>query len=185
MTISATANTPTRETRLPLAAVVFEPGHGELADDVLASVALDLKRRGIRLAGTVQRAATDSAGCRCDMLVIDLASGRETSISEQRGAHARGCKLDSFALAEAAGIARAALDQCPDLVVINRFGKRESEGSGLRDLIAMAIGQGTPAIVAVNRSHLDSWHQFTGGLCEELPADAAAVRDWARAVLGA
>ncbi len=161
-----------------MAAVVYQPGEGDAADAVLAQLAVVLRREGVRLAGTVQRAAPASAGCRCDMLVLDLSTGVETSIAENRGPEARGCRLDTRVLETLVGATQAALDKGADLLVINRFGKRETEGAGFRQVIGYAAASDSPTLVAINRSHLDAWRDFAGDLGTELPPRLDALASW-------
>jgi len=161
-----------------MAAVVYQPGEGEAADAVLAQLAVVLRAEGVRLAGTVQRAAPANAGCRCDMLVLDLSTGVETSIAENRGPEARGCRLDTRVLETLVGATQAALDNGADLLVINRFGKRETEGAGFRQVIGNAAASDTPTLVAINGGHLDAWREFTGDFGTELPPRLDALRSW-------
>ncbi|MGO8909545.1 MAG: DUF2478 domain-containing protein [Bradyrhizobium sp.] len=53
------------------------------------------------LAGVVQHQAFEGADRRCDVILEDLSSGHRTTLFENRGAGARGCRLDEAALAEA------------------------------------------------------------------------------------
>jgi nucleoside-triphosphatase THEP1 len=166
-----------------MAAVVYEPGEGRAVDALLSALAVELKGAGLVLAGTVQRAAARADRCACDMIVTDLASGTDRSISEDRGPMARGCRLDTAALEALAGATLSALDRGADLLLVNKFGKREAEGAGFRSALGAAVGAGTPVLVAVNRDFIGAWREFAGGMATELPPDLAAVRRWAAPLL--
>ena len=77
-------------------------------------------------------------------------------------------------------LATAALATDPDLLVINRFGKTEAEGGGVRPLIADAVDRGIPVLIAVPWRNIASWRVFAGELAVEfgfgdLPVDPAAA----------
>lgn len=165
-----------------LAAVIYEAGEGPQIDAILATAAAQLCRDGWALAGTVQRSAERADRCRCDMIVVDLASGSEMSIFEDRGPEARGCRLDPAALERLVAMTLNAIDRGADLVIINRFGKQEAEGRGFRHAIAEAMQLGIPTVTVVARANIDAWRQFAGGYGIELMADAATIISWCRAV---
>jgi hypothetical protein len=160
----------------PLAAVSLA-GKGE-TDQFLAQVVALLQARGVRLAGTVQTNSLRPDRPRCDMDLRILPDGPVLRISEDRGALARGCRLHLGALEQAVVEIEARLDGA-GLLVVNKFGKREAEGKGLVPVIALAIGRGIPVLVGVNGLNLAALRDFAGGLLGELPADVAAVVDWA------
>jgi hypothetical protein len=119
------------------------------------------------------------------MIVTDLSSGETSSISEDRGPLATDCRLDSAVLEELAGSTASTLEAGADFLVVNRFGKREAEGGGFRSALAMAITEGIPAVVAVNRSQIEAWRAFAGSLACELPPEARVIETWIRSALGA
>lgn len=164
-----------------IAAVVYEPGEGETTDRLLWALAERLRADGVALAGTTQRSAERPDRCRCDMIVAELGSGDETRISEDRGAEARGCRLDTAALEHLAGATIQTIERGADMLIVNKFGKREAEGAGMRPAIAEAFAADIPVLVAVNRAGIDAWRSFTGGLSEELRPDAGAIRSWIEA----
>ena len=55
--------------------------------------------------------------------------------------------------------------------MLNRFGKAEAEGGGLRSGFARAIDAGIPVLTAVRPPYREAWAQFHGGLAVDLPAD--------------
>lgn len=166
-----------------LAAILYEPGEGQTVDDLLANIAGQLAKQNVRLAGTIQRAAPRPDRCACDMIMIDLGSGDEIPISEDRGPDARGCRLDVRALETLVGSTAAALERGADLLIINKFGKREAEGAGFRQVIAAAASEGIPVLVAVNRDNAPAWRAFAGDLGVELVPEEAALQAWCEATL--
>lgn len=161
-----------------IAAVLY--ADGLYPDRVLEQAIEPLRERGLELAGVLQRPASGLADLHpCDLLLEDLSSGAVTAVAEQRGAHARGCRLDVGLLTEAAEAVLASLhDAAPRLLVVNKFGKIEADGGGLRDAIAEAVGLGVPVLVGVPARNLDRWRAFAGALADELRPDPTAVAAW-------
>lgn len=151
-------------------------GRGE-TDRFLAEVAAALQEAGLRLAGTVQTNTERANRRKCDMDLIVLPDGPTIRISEDRGALARGCILDSDALEQTVVQVAQRLDGA-DLLIVNKFGKREGEGRGLIPVIGEALGRGIPVLVGVNGLNLPDFLAFADGLAEGLPADVAKVADW-------
>ena len=134
---------------------------------------------GLRLAGMLQKDERRPDRRRCDMTLVDLASGVEIALSQDRGRDARGCRLDHGALEEAAGraLGRLADGPLPELLLLSKFGKREIEGHGFRQVIERAVEAGVPVIVGVTADHVEGFHDFGGGLetVVEAIADAEAI----------
>lgn len=164
-----------------VAALLYESDQGEAADALLADVAYRLKAAGWRLAGAVQSPTAPRAS-RCEMTLEDLATGRAVETSDGLGPAVPGCRLDTAALEDCVGLATAALTSETDLVVINRFGKRESDGRGFRPMIESAVTLEVPVLVGLKRMYLDAWTDFVGGAPLLLPLESEAVLGWCRAV---
>jgi hypothetical protein len=165
-----------------LAAIVYPTGFP--IDDFMAGLARLMKRRGLRLGGVVQHngGACDD-GC-LSMALEDLASGRRFPISEDRGAESAGCRLDASGLAAAGGAIAAALAGELDLVIVNKFGRQEMLGQGLRQEIVAAVMAGLPVLLAVREDFVPAWREFAGEDWARLPPDEAAIEGWASARLG-
>jgi nucleoside-triphosphatase THEP1 len=140
----------------------------EAADRLLRETALALLEQGTRLAGLVQHNQPRQGRSRCDMVLEELASGDLVPISQDRGLHARGCALDVHQLLDGMQRVRRALAIRPDLVILNKFGKTESEGGGFRPLIADVIEAGVPLLIAVPWRNIESWRLFAGDLAQEI-----------------
>ncbi|NVN85309.1 MAG: DUF2478 domain-containing protein [Rhodopseudomonas sp.] len=166
------------EIDLPFAVMLYEDSLR--ADAVLAGCMRNLQKRGLRLGGVIQIAHDRPDRHRCDMILHDLWSGEEISISSDRGAQARGCKLDLGALAQAAVWMERALDGPLDLMVLNKFGKQEAAGRGLLQPLAEAIGRGIPTIAGVSALNLDACIAFAGGRPAILKPDGAEIQAWCR-----
>jgi uncharacterized protein DUF2478 len=164
-----------------IAAVVY--ADGIYPDRVIASAIGPLQERGVPLAGALQVEAERVPGRHpCDMLLVDLANGNVSAIAEYRGKHASGCRLDVGLLAEIGeSVSNSLHDSEPRLLVVNKFGKIEAAGGGLRSAIAEAADLGIPVLVGVPARNLDSWRAFAGALAVELPVEVEAVAEWLEA----
>jgi hypothetical protein len=148
---------------MKVAAILYEMGEGLATDLLLTDIAHRLRDAGLKLAGAVQSNSPAPRRSQCEMTLEDLATGRCTKASEDRGPLARGCRLDAGALEDIVGLAASSLGPDTALVLINRFGKQEAEGHGFRPMIENAVLLDVPVLTAVNRAHLESWSQFVGG----------------------
>jgi hypothetical protein len=132
---------------------------------------------GISVAGVLQQPSA-GGNHRCDVYLQDLASGHLTRLFENRGSEARGCRLDGAALAEATARIEKSLEAEPGLLVLNKFGKAECDGEGMRDLIASAMLRGIPVVIGVPARNLEAWREFAGDFAVELPADFLSALHW-------
>ena len=134
--------------------------------------------RGLTLAGVLQHQVCTAPDRRCDVVLEDLTTGPRTSIFEDRGPGAGGCRLDEGALAEATARIEGNLDGRINLLVLNKFGKAECGGGGLLDLMANAVERGLPTIIGVPLSNLDAWRKFAGEFAVELSEDVGGIERW-------
>ncbi|MDF2114043.1 DUF2478 domain-containing protein [Roseiarcaceae bacterium H3SJ34-1] len=118
--------------------------------------------RGMRLAGLIQRSEPRPGRPKCDMHLLDLASGEGHRISDDRGPHARGCVLNMDRLLRACEKTEAGLSGLTDLLVLCKFGKAEVEGSGFRALIAKALERSVPVLIGVPLVNLLPFRAFSG-----------------------
>lgn len=160
-----------------IAAVVYSDG--VYPDRAVAEAIAPLRGRGLQLAGALQVEPVARGRHPCDMLLEDLASGEVHAIAEDRGSQARGCRLDVGLLTEVGeNVLHSLHDDVPVLLVINKFGKIEADGGGMRQAIAEAVDLGVPVLVGVPARNLDRWRAFVGPLAAELAADTAAIARW-------
>lgn len=169
---------------LPPAVVVHGPGSAK--DRLIADFAAELRARGFRVGGVVQRqAAGDPAEgpgeagiCSAEMELVEVASGRTIPISQRLGRGSSSCRVDPSGVAEASALVRAARMGGLDLLVLNKFGALESEGGGLAAELGEAVAEGVPVLTAVNGKFLADWLSFAGGLARMLPAEEDALWRW-------
>jgi hypothetical protein len=161
---------------MPLAAVLYGPA--DIIDDVMAQAASALQSRGLRLAGVVQHNRGSCAQDDGAMLLEDLATGAIIPISDPNMPASAGCRLDPAGLARGAASVARSLDDMPDLLVVNKFGKREAHGRGLRDEIGEALGRGIPVLTAVRDNMRDAWRDFAGEEWTALPPEPDRIVAW-------
>ena len=163
----------------PILAIVYSDGAA--ADRYLADLAYQLRDAGTSVGGLVQRNSFVRDRTKCDMEVEEVLSGRLLKISENRGPHARGCRLDRAVLADAATLLMRAVETKPCALVVNKFGTIEAEGGGLRDVIAAALESGIPLIIGVPYRNLDQWRAFAGEFSRECVLPSNDVDQWLKA----
>lgn len=158
---------------------VMATGRGAV-DLLLADLASHLETTSMRLCGVVQT-NTDRGDCTgCDMDVRVLPSGEVLRISQSLGPEARGCRLDPSALEAAVGLVESHLSSNTDLLIINKFGKHEASGRGLRNVIGQALAEDVAVLVGLNAANKDAFLEFAGKIAEELPPDPAKLLNWAQ-----
>lgn len=160
-------------------AYVTLQGRGR-TDAMIAEVAGLLEADGVRLAGTVQSNIERPDRRKCDMDLRVLPEGPVVRISEDRGDFARGCTLDSGALEQTVLAVQQRLEGA-EVMIVNKFGKREAEGRGLVPIIAEALDRGLPVLIGVNGLNLAAFLAFAGEEVTALPSDAAQIANWCKA----
>lgn len=161
-----------------IAVVVYDDGL--VRDALITRCATDLAASGYRLGGIVQSNAHRPGRRRCDMYVKDLLGGDEIKISFDRGNEARGCRLDPDAFARIDGwIERAVLEHV-ELLVINKFGKEEANGRGLRAVLAEALIAEIPLLIGISPQNLSDFLTFVGDSATRLGPDIEAMTAWCR-----
>ncbi len=162
-----------------VAGVVFEDG--ELLSHCLADVVEQLRSRGLRVVGSLQRKRQGGEAC-CDAVEVeDLGLDQRVDVTENRGKGAEGCRLDIQALAKVVESIEMQIDSTDkpvDLVMVNRFGQAESEGRGMRAALNSAVSKSLPVLVAVKPRYLDDWNEWHQGGAVNLKPDADAIIDW-------
>jgi nucleoside-triphosphatase THEP1 len=159
-------------------AYVTLQGRGR-TDALIAEVAALLEAEGVRLAGTVQTNHEREGRRKCDMDLRILPHGPVVRISEDRGDLARGCTLDSGALEQTVHAVQQRLDGA-EVLIVNKFGKREAEGKGLVPVIAEALDRGLPVLIGVNGLNLAAFLAFSGEEVFALPSEAHAIAAWCK-----
>ncbi|WP_193141258.1 MULTISPECIES: DUF2478 domain-containing protein [unclassified Meridianimarinicoccus] len=146
-------------------------------DRLLEQFSVHLQAQGARLCGIVQT-NTDCGPGPCDMDVRVLPDGPIIRISQSLGPQARGCRLDTSALEHSVAATENSFDAGADLLILNKFGKHEADGRGFRTMIARAISEDVPVLLAVNGLNLPAFEAFTDGMARRVDADLEALTVW-------
>jgi hypothetical protein len=138
-----------------LAALVY--GAPDEADRLLREFVQDLTGSGHRVVGLIQTRLGDGGAA-----VTVLPTGETIPLARGRGSPACSSPPAPCDLAEAAARIDPLIESGADLVIINRFGKLEAEGTGLIDEIARALSFDIPVLVAVAEFRFPEWLSFCG-----------------------
>jgi nucleoside-triphosphatase THEP1 len=162
------------DARRDLAALVYEAYQDP--DAILRDFASDLKARGFRAVGMIQTGqCADSS-----LSVVLVHSGEKLLLARDFDPAASGCRLDVARLENAGARVADALEAGADLVIINRFGKRECDGRGLTYLIERAREANIPLVIAVSSDRLTDWIEFAEGMTVKLACDRHSLDSWWR-----
>ncbi|WP_434619052.1 DUF2478 domain-containing protein [Azospirillum sp. B2RO_4] len=158
--------------------VIHGPGSYGV-DALLDGFSAELKRRGFRVGGLVQRNHGPGDDCAERMELVDVATGRAYDITQKLGRESQSCRVDPTGVAEASQAIRNAVASGVDLLVVNKFAGLESHGDGLSDEMLTAIAEGIPVLTSVGSRYLNEWQTATGGFCDLLsPVPDALWRWW-------
>jgi hypothetical protein len=134
---------------------------------------------GLRVEGALQFRFSSGGDCHCaDMDLQLIGTGKIFRISQPLGNGSTGCRLHPGMLAACSAHLETQIESGCDLLVLNRFGKGESEGRGFRDLISKALFSGVPVLTAVRSTYADAWSDFSSSMGIELPFDKSAIYTW-------
>jgi hypothetical protein len=153
-----------------LAAIIYD--QGEPIDALFARMRDVVAARGFRVGGLLQEPCGES------VFVTHIDSGKRIDLMQNLGACAEGCRLDSAALAEAAGLLAQSVAAAPDLLLVSRFGRVELEGGGFLNEIGAACLAEIPTLVGVGAKWATGWRDFSGDCAETLPCALDAALKW-------
>lgn len=149
-------------------------------DRLLVDVCAELASSGLKIGGLLQLSTGERGGsCAATVNVVDLRTNKAFDIWQDRGPCARGCRLDEAGLMDAETVLRAAIDERVDILIVNRFGRAESLGRGLRGAFAHAIEAQIPVLTAVRAPYDAGWNDFHGGVAGHLDCNVSDVISWA------
>jgi nucleoside-triphosphatase THEP1 len=155
-----------------VAALVYDADQDP--DAALHDFAADLKAHGYRVVGMVQTGqCADSS-----LSAVFLHNGEKLCLAQAPGPGAKGCRLDIERLLNAGQQIADALDAGADVIIINRFGKRERDGKGLTYLIQRAIAADLPVVIAVSSRHFSDWIKFAEGMTVKLACNRQDLDAW-------
>lgn len=160
-----------------LAAVVYRTGFQ--IDDFLSRVADRLRADRVGVGGVLQENVRGAEVC-STMTVVDLASRSRFQISQSLGSQAQGCRLDARGLADMAALLERTLTRDIEVLILNKFGRAEAEGGGLRSAFERAIEFGIPVVTAVRPPYTEAWSHFHGRLAVDLAPNLDVVLAWCR-----
>lgn len=144
----------------------------------LRSVVARLREEGIEIGGVLQEDMILPDERCARLYVVDIRTGRSECITQDRGNGSQGCKLDPRGLAEISHCVTEAIETGVDLIIVNKFGRAESEGGGLLSCIADAASAGLPVLTTVREPYVAAWNSFHAGLASELPPCVEAILRW-------
>lgn len=147
-------------------------------DALLAEVVDAERRRGRRVRGLLMAPSEQRGDCLAEMVLVDVDKREGYLVSQQLGRDSKACRADPQGFARASVVLRSALDESPDLVVCNRFGKLESEGAGFSAELLEILSRDIPFLTVVSHHLVDEWQRFTGGEAALLPPSREAVEAW-------
>lgn len=147
-------------------------------DALLVDVCREMARRGLRLGGLLQISQGGVGGCATSVNLYDLQTNTVFDIWEDRGRGARACRLDEDGLDAAARVLERAIADRVEVLIINRFGRAESLGRGLRPYFVRAMEAGIPVLTSVRPPYDEAWARFHDGHGVELTCDRESVLSW-------
>jgi hypothetical protein len=144
-------------------------------DRLLREFVQDLVSRGYRVVGLIQTRLDDGSAA-----VTVLPTGETIPLAPGRGGASHPDPCD---LAKPAARIDALIQSGADLVIINRFGKLEAEGTGLIEEIARALSVDIPVLVAVPEFRFSEWLSFCRGMGVKLPCRNGSLQSWWNAMI--
>ena len=159
-----------------LAALVYE--RDQDPDAVLRDFATELNARGRRVVGMVQTGACADSS----LSAVLVHTGEVLLLAQPATSPSSGCKLDLGRLQDAATRVAGAMETGADLVIVNRFGKRERDGKGLSRVIERALDADIPVVIAVSSKSFADWIKFADGMSVKLACSREALDAWWSAV---
>lgn len=146
------------------------------ADALLARLAVERFAAGLPVVAMVRDELP--AARACEMQLRLLPANTIMPISQDLGPGADGCTLDAGALEQAvADTARAIAAAAPGTVLIlNKFGKQEAAGRGVRPLIGQGLEAGLRVLLSVPPEARAAFDAFACGFAEEISPDIQALR---------
>jgi hypothetical protein len=182
------AGSPAAVTARPIAVVVC--GEGDPADECMAALAAACQARGLTVTGVIQHNQRDGPAPGFSMTLEQIAPagagpGEQIPLVDPRIVAGDACRLDVASLAAAAAWLAPELHRGSDLVIINKFGRQESLGRGLRDEMAALVMAGVPVLTSVRSPLLPAFEAFAGGDFTVVEPTAEVVTQWLAALQAA
>ena len=132
----------------------------------------------------MRMAFAPSAWCRpvnapnSSLSAVLVHNGEKILLAQDFDPSASGCRLDLAEASECGSAGRRGAWAGADLLIVNRFGKRERDGKGLAYLVERALDADIPVVIAVSSQHFGDWIKFADGMSVKLHCDRAALEAW-------
>lgn len=143
----------------------------------IAARAGALRKAGLNVVGVAgEEHGLPDRSCGAGFL-RDVASDRRFAIYLDEPAAGRTCHIDAEGVAAACACVLPQIADA-DLVVLNKFGKLEAAGEGLRPVLDAARQAGKPVLLAVSDRHADAFRTLEPDAETIAPEDAAFEAWW-------
>ena len=151
----------------------------EAADRVVSKIIALAEMGGLPTVGVYQKNIDRVDRVHNDMHLVSLCNGHEFRISEDRGSLSTGCRLDRDVISRAASDVERSIEAGDArLLVLNKFGKAEEEGGGMRQAVAMALEAGMPVCMTVGRWSVGALLEYAGAFVDLCDADHSVALSW-------
>ena len=117
-----------------------------------------------------------------DAYLQSLTDGAVFPLFEDLGPGSRSCGLDGHSVAIACETVCRDIAAGCDLIVLSKFGRLESERTGLMGAFIAGVDAQTPILTSVGPRYDAAWASFAGPLSVVLSPELAAIEDWWRKV---
>jgi Protein of unknown function (DUF2478) len=166
----------------PIAIIIAEPG--EPADEQMAALAAACIRRGLKISGLIQHNQGECARPGFSMALEEIGDhgGRQIPLVDSSIVAGNACRLDVAGLVEAAALLAPERHRASDCVIINKFGRQESLGRGLRDEMAALVLAGVPVLTCVRAKLRQAFEAFAGEDHVVIAPSVDAVEQWLAAL---
>ncbi|MEE9319285.1 MAG: DUF2478 domain-containing protein [Granulosicoccus sp.] len=164
----------------PLAAICAKTG--DRIDSLIDPIIQQLRLNDHRIIGLQQRLVSEGVSG-CSVRLQSINTGELHRITQNLGAGSVSCNIDIEAMDRVALSLMAELNEEVELLFVNRFGKRESQGSGFCGVIERAIELSIPVLTVVREGWQESWLDYGGEWVATLPAEHASILSWCEQVL--
>ncbi|CAN7416670.1 DUF2478 domain-containing protein [Phenylobacterium sp. LjRoot164] len=109
-----------------------------------------------------------------------LADGRRFEVFQALGRGSKACSVDAGSIVTACEAVRGDIAAGCDLVVLSKFGRLESERTGLSDAFAAGLEAQVPILTSVAPKFDPIWAAFAAPLFVMLPPQLEALDAWWR-----
>jgi nucleoside-triphosphatase THEP1 len=158
-----------------LAAIYSE--YGNKADIIIDQIINRLHAEDKNVVG-IRQCISDAPNSTCAAQLQNIENGEYHRITRALSSQSNGWNIDIEAIEKMAHRLADSLNSNLDLVIVNRFGRLESDGGGFCCVIQRALELEIPLLTVVNPLWQQSWHDYTDGLVITLPANRASVLEW-------